>query len=106
MNRSVLSGICLTAIAVSLAGCGSDKPPASGASSTAPSAAPASYSTKYLVVPVDATVPTWLDPTPTDDTAHFVTWGSSDGSRAVRILSPVVVYPPDRPQPRRPRRTT
>jgi hypothetical protein len=39
-------------------------------------------------------VPSWLESTPTDDTAHFVTWGSSDGSRALRILSPVIVYPP------------
>jgi hypothetical protein len=90
-----------------VAACGKDTPrstalnsPASTTSTAqatrATPATPAtpSYSTKYFAAPVDVTVPSWLDPTPAEDTAHFVTWGSSDGSRAVRILSPVVVYPP------------
>src|SRR4249919_1377765 len=94
MNRSLVSRIAwsVTTIAtvVSLAACGSDKAtPSSSASPTLPA-----YSTKYFTTPVDVAVPSWLDPTPSDDTAHFVTFGSSDGSRALRLLSPVVVYPP------------
>lgn len=97
MNRSLLSGIACAsagiATVVSLGACGG------GSSSTASppsSAKPASpiYSTKYFTTPVDVAVPSWLEATPTDDTAHFVTFGSSDGGRKLRILSPVVVYPP------------
>jgi hypothetical protein len=98
MNRSLLSRIAsaATGIAtvVSLAACGggSSSPTASQPSSAQP--ASPTYSTRYFTTPVDVAVPSWLEPTPTDDTAHFVTFGSSDGNRAVRILSPVVVYPP------------
>ena len=34
------------------------------------------------------------DPTPSDESAHLVSWGSPDGSVAVRVLRPVVVYAP------------
>jgi hypothetical protein len=97
MNRSPLSRIACAATGiatvVSLAACGGSSSPTTPATSAAAPAGP-TYATKYFATPVDVAVPSWLEPTPTDDTAHFVTFGSSDGSRAVRILSPVVVYPP------------
>jgi hypothetical protein len=100
MNRSLFFRIACTATGVvtvvSLAACGSSSSPTASASSATSAAAPAgpTYSTKYFTTPVDVAVPSWLEPAPTDDTAHFVTFDSSDGSRKVRILSPVVVYPP------------
>jgi hypothetical protein len=98
MNRSLSRIACAAAgiaVVVSLAACGGGGSPTASATS-ATSAAPSgpTYSTKFFTTPVDVAVPSWLEPTPTDDTAHFVTFGSSDGNRAVRILSPVVVYPP------------
>ena len=39
-------------------------------------------------------MPDWLKPLPDEDSTNFVTFLSSDGSRAVRILAPVEVYPP------------
>jgi hypothetical protein len=100
MNRSLMTRIaCATtgiAVMVSLAACAGGSSPTTPATSATTAAAPAgpTYSTKYFTTPVDVTVPSWLEPTPTDDTAHFVTFGSSDGNRALRLLSPVVVYPP------------
>ena len=47
-----------------------------------------------FTTPLDVDVPSWLQPTPDEDSAHFVTWSSGDGSRAVRVLHPVLVYPP------------
>jgi hypothetical protein len=102
MNRSLRSTVAcsLTALAAAtaLAACSgstgsssSTRPATSAAAAHAPSA---TYATKHFTTPVDVDVPSWLDPTPTEDTAHFVTFESSDGSRALRILSPVVVYPP------------
>jgi hypothetical protein len=97
MNRSFFSRIACAAtgvaVIVSLAACaGGSSPTTSGTAAAAP--AGPTYSTKYFTMPVDVALPSWLAPTPTDDTAHFVTFGSSDGSRKLRILSPVVVYPP------------
>jgi hypothetical protein len=97
MNRSLLSRIACAATGiatvVSLAACGGGDSPTASATSAAAPAGP-TYSTKYFTTPVDVAVPSWLEPTPADDAAHFVTFGSSDGGRALRILSPVVVYPP------------
>jgi hypothetical protein len=89
---------------MTIAACGSDgKPstagePSAPASATAPAGtAPAgtsAYSTRYFTTAVDLAVPSWLELAPAEEAERFVTWASSDGSRAVRILSPVVVYPP------------
>lgn len=95
--RTAFSVACLTA-ALFLTACAGDSPgsrsvaPTKRAAVTAP-AAP-TYSTHYFDPPIDVVVPSWLDAAPDEDTAHFVTFASSDGSRAVRILRPVVVYRP------------
>jgi len=98
MNRSFLSRIACAATGiatvVSLAACAGGSPATSATSAAAAAPSGPTYATKYFSTPVDVAVPSWLEPTPTDDTAHFVTFGSSDGSRKLRILSPVVVYPP------------
>ncbi|HEY7625664.1 MAG TPA: hypothetical protein VH761_01300 [Ilumatobacteraceae bacterium] len=52
------------------------------------------YSTTQFVEPLDLVVPSWLVATPAEDEAHFVTFASPDESMAIRILLPVVVYPP------------
>lgn len=82
------------AAALALAACsGGPAPPPSAQSQTAMPTGPA-YSTKYFTTPLDLSVPSWLVPTPAEDTAQFVTFTSADDSRSVRILSPVVLYPP------------
>jgi hypothetical protein len=52
------------------------------------------YSTRFFDPPLDIDLPSFLDPTPSDEAAHLVSWGSPDGSVAVRVLRPVVVYAP------------
>jgi hypothetical protein len=52
------------------------------------------YSTRFFDPPLNIDLPSFLDPIPSDEAAHFVSWGSPDGSVAVRVLRPVVVYPP------------
>jgi hypothetical protein len=100
MNRSRLSRIACAATGiatvVSLAACGGGTSPTASATSVTSAAAPTgtTYSTKYFTTPVDVSVPSWLEPNPTVDTANFVTFGSSDSSRALRILRPVIVYAP------------
>lgn len=80
--------------ALSLAACsGGPAPPPSAESAAASRRGPA-YSTKYFTTPLDLSVPPWLVPAPAEDTAQFVTFTSADDSRSVRILSPVVLYPP------------
>jgi hypothetical protein len=85
--------------------CSSSKPAASSSSSsssigdaavTSSSTTPMTfdYSTKLLDPPLDFDLPSFLDKTPGDEGAAFVTWGSPDGSVAVRVLRPVVVYAP------------
>ena len=52
------------------------------------------YSTQYFSTTLDLALPSFVDPAPVEESANFVTWGSPDGSVAVRILRPVVLYPP------------
>ena len=52
------------------------------------------YATKAFNLPLDVTLPGWLDPTPSVEQPNFVTWQSPTADRAVRFLIPVNVYPP------------
>jgi hypothetical protein len=54
------------------------------------------YSTKQFVEPLDLVVPKWLIAEPTEDSPHFVTFSAPDESLAIRILLPVLLYPPGR----------
>ena len=91
---SVVAAITLV---VSLGACGDDSsegdapPPSSTTTTTTPEAV---YATKHFRTPLDIAVPEWLDSEPQEDSVQFVTWESPDGSRALRILHPVEVYPP------------
>jgi hypothetical protein len=60
------------------------------------------YPTKYFRTPLDIAVPDWLDPDPQEDATNFVTWVSPDGTRALRVLHPVEVYPPGSTKPTAP----
>ena len=100
-SAALTLGVVLLATA-----CSSSKPAASSSSSsssiggaavTSSSSTPPrnfDYSTKLLDPPLDFDLPSFLDTTPGDEGAAFVTWGSPDGSVAVRVLRPVVVYAP------------
>jgi len=94
-RRTFGGWVPLVATALSLAACsGGSAPSPPLAPSAAARSTGSEYSTKYFTTPLDLSVPSWLVPTPTEDTAQFVTFTSSDDSRSVRILSPVVLYPP------------
>jgi hypothetical protein len=87
--------VLLVAAAFSLAACsGGSAPSTLSAQSEAARPTGPAYSTKYFTTPLDLSVPSWLGPIPAEDTAHFVTFTSAHDSRSVRILSPVVLYPP------------
>ena len=53
------------------------------------------YATKAFNIPFDVTLPGWLDATPSVEQPNFVTWQSPTVHRAVRVLVPVTIYPPD-----------
>jgi hypothetical protein len=92
-KRMVFAVIAVIGVVVVMAtACSSSKPAASSSSSTALDNI--DYSTKFLDPPLDIDLPSFLDTTPSDEGATFVTWGSPDGSVAVRVLRPVVVYAP------------
>ncbi len=69
---------------------------ACGGGSPTGAATPSAYSSKAFVVPFDITPPTWLPtaPAPSGDESNLVTWVSLDGTRRLRFLVPVNVYPP------------
>ena len=67
---------------------------ACGGGSPTGAATPTVYSSKAFVVPFDVTPPTWQPSAPNVEQSNFVTWESPDGTRAVRFLVPVNVYPP------------
>ena len=95
-----LRNVALTlGVVVLAAACSSSRPASSSLSSPSraparpPSSTPTStppqhfdYSTKLLDPPLDLDLPSFLDATPGDEGAAFVTWGSPDGSVAVRVL--------------------
>jgi hypothetical protein len=97
--RRLHAAVALAVLALAVAGCGDDDDDAeadvSTPSTTTDTASPAAtYSTTRFKTPLDVTVPGWLDAEPQEDSARFVTWESPDGSRGLRILHPVEVYPP------------
>jgi hypothetical protein len=99
--RILRNGMLLAAaLAVFAVGCSDDSGSgdASGSDDTetpaTTSVAGMPYSTQYFSTPLDLALPSFIDPAPAEESANFVTWGSPDGSVAVRILRPVVLYPP------------
>jgi hypothetical protein len=101
------SAVLMVGVLMLATACSSSTPTGSSSSSSSSStgvaAAPPSsstalknidYSTKFLDPPLDLDLPSFLDTTPGDEGPTFVTWGSPDGSVAVRVLRPVVVYAP------------
>jgi len=108
-RRTVRTAVALTAAAALVSACGSSssKPSAARSSaasttSTKPAASsststPAgpSYSTRAFTLPLDIALPSFLKPAPDEDSAHFVTFGSVDDTKAIRILSPVALYRPN-----------
>ena len=61
---------------------------------TASTAEAGAYSTSLFVERLDLAIPSWLDSAPAEETGHLVTFFSPDNTLAVRVLLPVVVYPP------------
>ncbi len=97
--RTKSSAALALGVLLMAAACSSSKPDASASSTTtqpSTTTAPATfdYSTRYLDPPLDLILPDFLDKKPSEETAHFVTWGAPDGSVAVRVLRPVAVYTP------------
>ena len=66
--------------------------PSAAAATSAPAAG--SYRTSQFAIPFDVIVPSYVESTPADESANFVTWLSVDESLAIRFLHPVVVYQP------------
>lgn len=98
------------AIAIPLAGCGAGSIPSPAivtspmpvAASEAPASAAAPVTPSLAVDgsatfahPFALTLPTWVGATPETDTTDFVTWLSTTDQRAIRVLHPLAVYPPD-----------
>jgi hypothetical protein len=95
-RHRTLALLALSAIGVAAA-CSDDKSvdgTASSGSAPVGSGATSSYSTRFFDPPLDIDLPLFLDPAASDEAAHLVSWGSPDGSVAVRVLRPVVVYAP------------
>ncbi len=102
--------LTVAAVVVMVAACSNDQPTArpqapptttaamaagaTAATTLAGSNATSIYSTRFFDPPLDIYLPSFLDPTSSDEAAHLVSWGSPDGSVAVRVLRPVVVYAP------------
>jgi hypothetical protein len=97
-----------------LSGCGgssgSDKSPSAASGSSASGQATASVSAgavrqvSTFVAPFSVTVPDWVDPAPSESTAHFVTWQTPDQSRGIRVMAPIEVFKPGSSEPTSPPR--
>lgn len=88
------------AVLLLLSGCNASPPAMDPTSSpgdpVAQVADPAStYASRTFAVPFDITPSDWLPTEPSVDQPTFVTWETSDASRAVRVLAPVSLYAPE-----------
>lgn len=108
-HHRVVLAVMTVCLAWSSAACGGTVPPAavptvattatpaamtSAPGTSAPTPAGVAFQTRFLAPSLDLAVPTWVKATPEEEAAHFLTFFSADGGRAIRILSPQAVYPP------------